>query len=119
VHVASQDPSQIRLTVTDSGPGIPAKYQSSIFDKFTQVRSKRENKSHSTGLGLTFCKLVIEAQDGQIGVQSEEGKGSLFWFCLPVAKEVEHSQEHAMSGGGQSREDELQLAATPFDSKER
>jgi signal transduction histidine kinase len=72
-----------RLEVTDTGPGIPAEYHGKIFEKFGQVA--RDVRRHSSGLGLTFCKLAVEAQRGQIGIESEPGKGSTFWFTLPPA----------------------------------
>jgi len=68
-----------RVSVQDNGQGIPSHYLGKIFDKFVQV----ESREYSTGLGLTFCKLAVEAHGGRIGVESEEGKGSTFWFTLP------------------------------------
>jgi len=79
----SRKDSRVRLEVSDTGPGIPAEYHGKIFEKFGQVA--KTVRQYSTGLGLTFCKLAIEAQGGQIGVESEPGKGSSFWFTLPVA----------------------------------
>jgi signal transduction histidine kinase len=75
--------SMVRLEVTDTGPGIAPEYHGRIFEKFGYVA--KPVHQYSTGLGLTFCKLAIEAQGGQIGVQSEVGKGSTFWFTLPAA----------------------------------
>ncbi|MFA6562399.1 MAG: hybrid sensor histidine kinase/response regulator [Verrucomicrobiia bacterium] len=75
--------SMVRLEVSDNGPGIPAEFHTKIFEKFGQV--DKQTRRHSTGLGLTFCKLAVEAQGGQIGVESEPGKGSTFWFTLPPA----------------------------------
>jgi signal transduction histidine kinase len=69
-----------RVSVQDTGQGIPSHYLRKIFDKFVQV----ESREYSTGLGLTFCKLAVEAHGGHIGVESEEGKGSTFWFTLPI-----------------------------------
>jgi signal transduction histidine kinase len=77
------DDNQVRVVVTDSGPGIPPEYHHSIFEKFAQVEMRKENRPYSTGLGLTFCKLAIEAHNGNIGVESEPGRGSRFWFILP------------------------------------
>ena len=74
----------VRSSVTDSGYGIPPEYHRRIFEKFGQVASRQERKVYSTGLGLAFCKLAVEAHGGQIGVNSEVGKGSTFWFTLPI-----------------------------------
>ena len=67
----------------DTGSGIPAEYQEKIFEKFGQVEAGTGVKRYSTGLGLTFCKLAVEAHGGRICVESELGKGSTFWFTLP------------------------------------
>ena len=79
----SRHDGMARVTVRDNGQGIPAGYHEKIFEKFYQINSVLNGGRHSTGLGLTFCKLAVEAHGGQIGVQSEEKKGSLFWFDLP------------------------------------
>ena len=73
----------VKVTVADTGPGIPREYRARIFEKFGQVPTRGEAHKHSTGLGLAFCKLAVEAQGGEIGVDSEVGKGSVFWFVLP------------------------------------
>jgi len=72
-----------QLAVTDTGPGIPEEYHQKIFEKFSQVEGEQQSKG--TGLGLTFCKLAVEAHGGKIGVDSEAGRGSTFWFTLPLA----------------------------------
>lgn len=77
--------NQMRLSVTDNGHGIASEHQGKVFDKFFQVELLRNNKTHSSGLGMTFCKLAIEAHGGQIGLNSEVEKGSTFWFELPVS----------------------------------
>jgi PAS domain S-box-containing protein len=79
---------RVRVAVADTGPGIPLEYRTVIFEKFGQVRDKRQTKKRSAGLGLTFCKLAAEAQGGRIGVESEAGRGSLFWFDLPTEAPV-------------------------------
>jgi signal transduction histidine kinase/ligand-binding sensor domain-containing protein len=73
-----------RISVRDHGAGIPAEMTERIFDKYVQVEARKLGIAHSTGLGLTFCKLVIEAHKGKIGVQSSSGEGSSFHFTLPV-----------------------------------
>jgi PAS domain S-box-containing protein len=73
---------KVKIAVADNGPGIPGEYHALIFDKFGQVRTGITTKRRSAGLGLTFCKLVVEAHGGRIGVESEVGQGSTFWFEL-------------------------------------
>lgn len=75
---------KIEFFVKDCGPGVPAEHQESIFDKFTQFEKKRDGRMYTTGLGLTFCKMAVEAHRGKIGVKSEPQKGSRFWFALPL-----------------------------------
>jgi PAS domain S-box-containing protein len=73
----------VKTSVQDSGAGIPSQHISRIFEKFYQA----ESKEVSTGLGLTFCKMAVELHGGRVGVESEEGKGSLFWFMLPSVRQ--------------------------------
>lgn len=75
----------VLFTVADNGPGIPAEYHEIIFRKFEQVRTPHVPRVRSSGLGLAFCKLVVESHGGRIWVQSAgEGQGSAFHFSLPV-----------------------------------
>ena len=73
-----------RVTVSDSGPGVPAEMRSHIFEKFGQAASAAPGRGASTGLGLTFCKLAVEAHGGWIGVDNAPLRGSTFWIELPV-----------------------------------
>jgi signal transduction histidine kinase len=87
VHVdlaAVRDPQGILFTVTDNGPGIPAEFQEVIFRKFEQLRSPNAPKTRSSGLGLAFCRLAVEAHGGRIWVRSKEAEGSTFYIQLPV-----------------------------------
>ncbi|WCJ59102.1 ATP-binding protein [Fontisphaera persica] len=74
-------PQAVKVSVTDNGPGIPREQHKRIFEKFSQART--EQRSLGVGLGLAFCKLAVEAHHGSIGVESDVGKGSTFWFILP------------------------------------
>ena len=74
----------VLFTVADNGPGIPKEYHEIIFRKFEQAKTPSAPRVRSSGLGLAFCKLAVEAHGGRIWVQSAEGKGSQFHFTLPV-----------------------------------
>jgi two-component system sensor histidine kinase/response regulator len=78
----------VRVEISDTGPGIPEQHRGIIFDKFGQVEAHRNRCKYSTGLGLAFCRLAVEAHGGCIGVESEVGRGSTFWFELPAAAET-------------------------------
>jgi signal transduction histidine kinase len=79
-----KDGDGVLFTVADNGPGIPPEYHELIFRKFEQVRTPNVPRVRSSGLGLAFCKLVVESHAGRIWVQSEEGRGSAFHFALPI-----------------------------------
>jgi signal transduction histidine kinase len=79
-----RDGDGVLFTVMDNGPGIPPEYHEIIFRKFEQVRTPNMPRVRSSGLGLAFCKLVVESHGGRIWVQSAgEGQGSSFHFALP------------------------------------
>ncbi len=71
--------------VSDTGPGIAPEYHAKVFEKFGQVSQGAMRSPRSSGLGLTFCKLALEAHGGTIGLESEIDRGSTFWFRLPPA----------------------------------
>jgi signal transduction histidine kinase len=81
---ARADADGILLTVSDDGPGIPPEYQDIIFRKFERVRSPNAPRVRSSGLGLTFCRLAVEAHGGRIWVKSADGEGSTFFVQLPL-----------------------------------
>jgi two-component system, sensor histidine kinase and response regulator len=85
IRVAVQgDDGGVRVSVSDTGPGIPQEFHEKIFEKFGQVEASRQGTKHSSGLGLTFCKFAVEAHGGTIGVESVVGQGSTFWFVVPL-----------------------------------
>ncbi|MEO8194003.1 MAG: ATP-binding protein [Gemmatimonadales bacterium] len=74
----------VLFTVSDNGPGIPPEYHEVIFRKFGQVGTGTSPRVRSSGLGLTFCKLVVDLHGGMIWVRSREGEGSTFHVQLPI-----------------------------------
>jgi len=74
----------LRFSVKDTGAGISPEYKEKIFEKFSQAEGEQANFKKGKGLGLTFCKLVVEAHGGRIWVESELGKGSAFYVTLPA-----------------------------------
>jgi K+-sensing histidine kinase KdpD len=88
IEVGFQCPgsSEIEFYVKDHGPGIPAKHHDVVFDKFKQLERKADGRIYTTGLGLTFCKMAVEAHRGKIGIASNVSKGSSFFFILPAGK---------------------------------
>ena len=71
----------VRFTIVDTGKGIPKEYQTRVFEKFFRVP---DNEPRGTGLGLYIAREIVTGHGGDIGVESEPGTGSTFWFTLPV-----------------------------------
>jgi signal transduction histidine kinase len=77
------DGESLLFSISDSGEGIPADEFERIFEKFGQIESRKAGHTYSTGLGLTLCKMVVEAHGGRIWVESEMDSGSTFYFTVP------------------------------------
>lgn len=73
----------IRIHVIDQGPGVPDEYKQTLFDRFVEVKG-RVGRRRGTGLGLTFCRLVVEAHGGAIWIEDNPQGGSIFAFTLPL-----------------------------------
>jgi two-component system, NtrC family, sensor histidine kinase KinB len=81
----SADSEMVRFQVADTGVGIPREYQERIFEKYFQVPGARAGR---VGLGLYISREIVRAHGGEMGVESEPGRGSRFWFTVPRVKEA-------------------------------
>ncbi len=79
----------VRISITDTGIGIPPEYCPHVFERFMKV----DNFSQGTGLGLPICKMIVEALKGEIGLVSQVGCGTTFWFTLPLFPAEENKEE--------------------------
>lgn len=77
--------SFLRTSVADDGPGVDPRFKEQIFDRFGLTDATDRSRGPLPGLGLSFCKLCVEAHGGRVGVDTPEEGGSRFWFDLPAA----------------------------------
>lgn len=85
VSIVVEDRSEeVLVKIVDCGRGVPPEMKSTIFERFKQVEIKDATEKKGTGLGLAISKAIVEQHGGSIGVESEVGKGSTFWFTLPA-----------------------------------
>ena len=83
---AGQQDTWVRVSVDDTGEGIPAEDLPNIFERFYRVDKSRTRATGGSGLGLTIAKRLVEAHGGRIEARSEPGKGSSFSFTIPVSE---------------------------------
>lgn len=101
---SQNDSCTLKFSVTDTGPGISKEKQDDIFKTFTQGDPSTTRKYGGTGLGLSICKQLVDLMDGELGLKSEPGKGSTFWFSVPLkkvsGKTTKESIDHSGTGNG-------------------
>ena len=96
ISVKPQD-DWVEVRVSDHGRGIPEQHKNRVFERFQQVASTDWKEKGGSGLGLPISRAIIEQHNGSIGVDSEEGKGSQFWFRLPVKPPLRIEQAEPMA----------------------
>jgi len=82
----TQSVNAVKVSVSDTGPGIAPEYHRDIFDDFRQLRRIHEPRDRGVGLGLAIARRLVEVQNGKIWVESAPGSGSIFSFLLPFAQ---------------------------------
>ena len=81
------------ISVRDNGSGILPEYHEKVFEKFSQIEAKKSGSIHSTGLGLTFCKIATEAHGGKIWIDKDYFPGTSVSFTIPLASDLEESND--------------------------
>jgi signal transduction histidine kinase/DNA-binding response OmpR family regulator len=94
---AQQVEGQVQVKVRDNGPGIPPEDQKRIFEAFYRLR-KSGDGVEGTGLGLAITESLVKLQGGSLGLESEPGRGSCFYFSLPLAKGVQQTRPRVANG---------------------
>lgn len=92
-HPSTPSLSWVRLTIQDTGPGIPADQLPYLFDRFYQVDNTQTRAYEGTGIGLSLVKELVELMGGQIGVESQPGAGTIFTVLLPLTRATTNHQE--------------------------
>jgi PAS domain S-box-containing protein len=87
IKVDSPGQNRVRVSVVDQGPGIGEDVKSSLFQKFSQLQNADSMPRIGSGLGLAIASAIVKEHGGEIGVDSELGKGSTFWFALPARQQ--------------------------------
>ena len=98
------DDQFVKVSITDFGPGIEAEKIAKVFLKFSQINSRKSGSMRSTGLGLAFCKMVIQSHHCEIGVESELDQSTTFWFTLRKSILPENVQNSGLANSSSSHQ---------------
>lgn len=93
INVMERGHGEVEVRVTDCGRGVPPELKDAIFDRFSQIDRLDASNERGLGLGLAICKAIVLGHNGTIGVDSENCKGSSFWFRLRLANEAVIAQK--------------------------
>ncbi|MBI2809545.1 MAG: HAMP domain-containing histidine kinase [Candidatus Melainabacteria bacterium] len=91
------DRQWLKVWIQDQGRGVPTEFQTIIFEKFQQVTESDAREKGGKGLGLSICKTIVQQHGGTIGVESENGSGSKFWFQIPVKQRTAFNHTISLS----------------------
>jgi signal transduction histidine kinase/ActR/RegA family two-component response regulator len=105
----------IRFEVTDTGPGIPPEARGRLFESFYQVEASSTRRHGGAGLGLAISKQIVDLMGGEIGVETEPGKGSTFWFTVPlgIAADGLSAQREIAAAGLRTPASEVRAGGPP------
>jgi len=109
---------ELKVSITDTGIGISAADQLKVFDKFKQAGDTLTDKPQGTGLGLPICKEIVEQHGGAIHLESEVGKGSTFYFTIPIHSEGTFVKPLQLEKVVASLKKQIASVTTPMNGKE-
>jgi PAS domain S-box-containing protein len=118
IHLhASAEGQHLVVRVTDEGRGIPEVKRSYVFERFSQVDSANSQAKGGSGLGLAICRAIVEQHSGKIGFDSDVGKGSAFWFRIPLVPEQGRKDYAGLKPKGEGNFKSVMKVSGNFESR--